>query len=80
MDNLQIKSHIAAQTDVKNKMESLWTSVVVLKETVGLSESTMDELQAKISSKIAQCERSIQDHEKLYKTEIAAKKFLESIR
>ena len=80
MDNLQIKAHIVAQTDVKNKMESLWTSIVVLKETVGLSESTMKELQAKISSKIAQCERSIQDHEKLCKTEQAAKKFLESIR
>jgi hypothetical protein len=47
---------------------------------VGLSKNTMDELQAKISSKIAQCERSIQDHEKLCKTEQAAKKFLESIR
>jgi len=65
MNNLQIKAHVVDQIDVKNKMESLWTSIVVLKETVGLSESTMKELQAKISSKIAQCDRSIQDHEKL---------------
>jgi hypothetical protein len=65
MNNLQIKAHIVAQTDVKNNMESLWTSIVVLKETVGLSESTMKELQSKISSKIAQCERSIQDHKNL---------------
>ena len=35
MDNLQIKAHIVAQKDVKKKMESLWTSIVVLKETVG---------------------------------------------
>lgn len=65
MDNLQIKAHIVDQKDVKNKMESLWTSIVVLKETVGLSESTMKELQAKISSVIAQCERSIQNHKNL---------------
>jgi len=65
MDNLQIKAHVVDQIDVKNKMESLWTNIVVLKETVGLSESTMKELQAKISSKIAQCDRSIQNHEKL---------------
>ena len=65
MDELSIKAHIAAKTDVKNNMERLWTSIVVLKETVGLSESTMRELQAKISSKIAQCDRSIQDHQKL---------------
>ena len=64
-DELSIKAHIAAKTDVKNNMERLWTSIVVLKETVGLSESTMKELQAKISSKIAQCDRSIQDHQKL---------------
>ena len=65
MDELSIKAHIAAKTDVKNNMERLWTSIVVLNETVGLSESTMKELQAKISSKIAQCDRSIQDHQKL---------------
>jgi len=64
-EQLGIKAHIAAKTDVKNNMERLWTSIVVLNETVGLSESTMKELQAKISSKIAQCDRSIQDHKKL---------------
>ena len=65
MDNLSIRAHIAAKTDVKNNMERLWTSIVVLKETVGLSENTMKELQAKISSKIAQCDISIRDYEKL---------------
>lgn len=65
MDNLQIKAHIAAKTDVKNNMLKLWEHINELNLNVGLSKSTMDELQAKISSKIAQCEISIQEHEKL---------------
>lgn len=65
MDELAIKAHIAAKTDVKNNYESLWTKIVVLNELVGLSESTMKELQAKISSKIAECDRSIRDHSRL---------------
>ncbi len=65
MDNLSIKAHIAAKTDTKNNMHRLWEHINELNNNVGLSKSTMDELQAKISSKIAQCERSIQDYEKL---------------
>lgn len=65
MDNLSIKAHIAAKTDTKNNMHRLWEHINELNNNFGLSKSTMDELQAKISSKIAQCERSIQDHEKL---------------
>lgn len=72
MDNLQIKAHIDAKTETKNNMDRLWDHINDLNLNVGLSKSTMDELQAKISSKIAQCEKSIQDHEKLYKTEQAA--------
>lgn len=64
-DNLQIRAHIAAKTDVKEHYQRLWTSIVVLKELVGLSDSTMFELQAKISSKIAECDISIRDHSKL---------------
>jgi hypothetical protein len=80
MDNLQLKSHIEDKIETKNNMHRLWERINELNLNVGLSKNTMDELQAKISSKIAQCERSIQDHEKLCKTEQAAKKFLESIR
>ena len=65
MEQLNIKAHIEAKNDIKNHLEKVWTSIVVLNEVVGLSESTMKELQAKISSKIAQCDRSIQDHQKL---------------
>ena len=66
MDNLQIRAYIAAKTDTKNNMHRLWEHINDLNLNVGLSKSTMEELQAKISSKIAQCERSIQDHEKLF--------------
>jgi hypothetical protein len=63
MDSLQIKAHIEDKTETKNNMHRLWEYVNDLNLNVGLSKSTMDELQAKISSKIAQCEKSIQDHE-----------------
>lgn len=65
MDNLNIKAHIEAKKTEQNNLRSLWNYIVNLNETVGLTENTMNELQAKISSKIAQCERSIIDHEKL---------------
>lgn len=65
MDELSIRAHIAGKTDTKNYYERLWTSIVVLKELVGLSEPTMNELQAKISSKIAECDISIRDHQRL---------------
>jgi hypothetical protein len=67
MEQLNIKAHIEAKNDVKNHLEKVWTSIVVLNELVGLSESTMKELQTKISSKIAQCDISIRDHQKLLK-------------
>jgi len=65
MDNLKIRARLAAKTDVKNHYERLWTSIVVLKELVGLSESTMKELQDKISGKIAECDKSIKYHSRL---------------
>lgn len=65
MDDLAIKAHIAAKKDIKNQMHSLWEDINELNQNVNLSKSTMDELQTKISSKIAQCDRSIRDHEKL---------------
>ena len=65
MNESIIRTHIAVKTDTKNSMHLLWASITDLNLNVGLSKNTMDELQAKISSKIAQCDRSIQDHEKL---------------
>ena len=65
MDNAQLKAHIAAKKDAKENYQRLWQHIVELDETVGLETSTYKELQAKISSKVAQCDKSIQDHEKL---------------
>ena len=47
-----------------NNMRSLWKHVQELDETVGLKVDTISELQAKISSRIALCERSIIDNSK----------------
>lgn len=68
MNNLQIKAHISAKTDIKNNMHKLWEHINNLNVNVGLSKSTMDELQEKISIKIAQCEKSIQEYENLFFT------------
>ena len=65
IEKLSIKAHIAAKKDTKESYQKLWQHIVELDETAGLETSTYKELQAKISSKIAQCDRSILDHEKL---------------
>lgn len=65
MNKSQIKAYIAYKKFNKSNLHELWNSINHLNITIGLSTSTMDELQAKISSKIAQCEISIRDHEKL---------------
>jgi ferritin len=46
-----------------DKMRALWKYVTDLDESVGLKPSTICEIKAKISSRIAFCERSIRDHE-----------------
>ena len=69
MDELEIKAYIEKQKKAQIWLQGIWTNIVVLNELMGLSESTMSELKAKISSRIAQCEKSIQDHEKHLKNE-----------
>lgn len=46
------------------RLNALWEHVEQLNESVGLSKNTMDEIKAKVSSKIAQCEISIRDNSK----------------
>lgn len=46
------------------RLNALWVYVQNLNESVGLTKNTMDEFQAKISSRIAQCEISIRDNSK----------------
>jgi len=65
MTEQQIKDHILFRKAEKQRLIDLWNQVERLNKDVGLKQSTLDELQDKISSKIAQCEISIRDHEKL---------------
>ena len=69
MDELEIKAYIEKLKKAQIWLQGIWTNIVVLNEFMGLSESTISELKAKISSSIAQCEKSIQDHEKHLKNE-----------
>ena len=65
MDEIQLRAYIEAKKDVKENMQRLWQHILELDESVGLETATYKELKAKISSKVAQCDISIQDHEKL---------------
>jgi len=65
MTEQQIKLHIDAKHIEKAWYNTLWENISRLHSDVRLKQTTLDELQAKISSKIAQCEISIRDHEKL---------------
>jgi hypothetical protein len=69
MEELEIKAHIEGQQKTQRHLHGLWANVVFLNNLIGLSDSTMDELKTKISTGIAQCEKSIQDHEKHLKNE-----------
>ena len=62
---LDAQFHIEKKRKERDQLLWTWNRVEELNEEVGLSEETYKELQAKISSKIAQCDRSIQDHKRL---------------
>ena len=57
--------HIEKKLKERDQLLWTWNRVEELNTEVGLSEETYKELQAKISSKIAQCDKSIQDHKRL---------------
>jgi hypothetical protein len=65
MDSIQTQIHIEKRRQERNKLLWTWNRVEELNADVGLSDKTYKELQAKISSKIAACDRSIQDHKRL---------------
>ena len=44
------------------KLRWLWNHVQELNINHGLSQKTLDEISAKVSSRLAFCERSIKDH------------------
>jgi hypothetical protein len=65
MEQFDIINHINKREHEKRIHVLFWEYIEKLNNDVGLTESTYRELRAKISSKIAQCEISIRDHEKL---------------
>ena len=65
MENSDILKHIEKRKNERKLHLMCWEYIEKLNADVGLSDSTMKELQAKVSSKIAMCDRSIQDHERL---------------
>lgn len=65
MDKSNIQSHIAAKKAAKEQYQRVWQSIVELNEQLAFSMDCYRELQARISGKIAQCERSIEDHQNL---------------
>lgn len=65
IDKEQIKQHIQKRENEQKLHRMCWEYIERLHLDVGLSDSTYTELRAKISSKMAQCERSIIDHQRL---------------
>lgn len=64
MKKEQIQNHIAMRKLEKNGLYDLVGHIQELKDSVGLSDDTMKELNIKISSRMAFLDRSIIDHEK----------------
>ena len=62
MTKEQIQAHIEAKEKEKRTHLLVGQYIEKLNAEVGLSDSTMKDVMAKISSKINQCDRSIRDH------------------
>lgn len=62
---LDAQFYIDKKRKERDKLLWTWNRVEELNRDVGLSEETYKEIQTKISSKIAQCDRSIKDHKRL---------------
>ena len=67
MTESQLYAHFHIENKRKEREQLLWTwnRVEEINNDIGLSKETYKEMQAKISSRIAQCDRSIQDHKRL---------------
>jgi len=65
MEQHEIINYINKVEKEKATHDLIWVYLEKLNKEVGFSDTTYKELQAKISSKIAQCDRSIRDHTKL---------------
>lgn len=64
-EQLQIQRHIDAKKEELEKVRWFWQRFLELNEISMFSPPTYTDVQAKVSSRIAQIERSIRDHEVL---------------
>lgn len=65
MDNTEIKLHIERRRQEKDKVLAAWNYIEELNAETAFSMDCFRELQARISSKLAFIDRSIQDHKRL---------------
>lgn len=65
MENAEIKLHIEKRRQEKDKVLSAWNYIEELNQESSFSMDCFRELQARISSKLAFIDRSIQDHKRL---------------
>lgn len=65
MTNYEIRKHIDNQECQKKDYARLLEQIINLHESSPLRDSTINEIRAKVSGKIAQCDISIRDHNKL---------------
>ena len=49
----------------KDKLTAFWDLVLKINKETGLTENTLRELKTKISSRIAECDITIRDHQKI---------------
>lgn len=66
-EEISIELHIDKKQKERDKWLWLWNRIEELNSDIGLKKETYEELQAKLSSKVAQCEISIRDHKALLK-------------
>lgn len=65
MDNAEIKLHIEKRRQEREKVVSAWNEIERINNESAFSLDCFRELQARISSKLAFIDRSIQDHKRL---------------
>jgi len=65
MDNSEIKLHIEKRRQERERIVSAWNEIESINNESAFSMDCFRELQARISSKLAFIDRSIQDYKRL---------------
>ena len=67
-DELAIMLHIRSKEHEFKVLIDFWNRFLELHKSIPLKESTYEDVQTRVSSRMAQLERSIESHQKLLKT------------